>query len=91
MLEFDPRKRISAEEAIKDSYFDDIRLPDQEVRHSNEINLEFDEAGMENMPMEELRKLIVAEMKKLSPANFDFEHDFAEELGEDYWFINSLP
>lgn len=28
MLEFDPRKRISAEEAIKDSYFDDIRLPD---------------------------------------------------------------
>ena len=31
MLEFDPRKRISAEEAIKDSYFDEIRLPDQEV------------------------------------------------------------
>lgn len=28
MLEFDPRKRISAEEAIKDPYFNDIRLPD---------------------------------------------------------------
>jgi len=28
MLEFDPRKRITAAEAIKDSYFDDIRLPD---------------------------------------------------------------
>lgn len=84
MLEFDPRKRISAEEAIKDPYFDDIRLPDQEVRDSTEINLEFDEAGMEDLPMEELRKLIIEEMKNLSPANFDFEHDFAEELGEDY-------
>jgi serine/threonine protein kinase len=28
MLEFDPTKRISAEDAIKDPYFDDIRLPD---------------------------------------------------------------
>ena len=72
MLEFDPRKRISAEEAIKDPYFDDIRLPDQEVRDSTEINLEFDEAGMEDLPMEELRKLIIEEMKNLSPANFDF-------------------
>lgn len=84
MLEFDPRKRISAEEAIKDPYFDEIRLPDQEVRDSNEINLEFDEVGMEDLPMEELRKLIIEEMKKLSPENFDFENDFAEELGEDY-------
>jgi len=85
MLEFDPRKRISAEEAIKDTYFDEIRLPDQEVRNSTEINLEFDEAGMEDLPMDELRKLIINEMKNLSPNNFDFEHDFAEELGEDYW------
>ena len=52
MLEFDPRKRISAEEAIKDSYFDEIRLPDQEVHHPNEINLEFDEVGMENLTMD---------------------------------------
>lgn len=84
MLEFDPRKRISAEEAIKDSYFDDIRLPDQETVKANEINLEFDEVGMENIPMEELRKLILQEMRMLSPSNFDFENDFAEELGEDY-------
>jgi len=26
MLEFSPNKRISAEEAIKDPYFDEIRL-----------------------------------------------------------------
>jgi serine/threonine protein kinase len=30
MLEFNPDKRISAEEAIQDSYFDEIRLEDQE-------------------------------------------------------------
>lgn len=84
MLEFDPRKRITAAEAIKDSYFDDIRLPDQEVAETNEINLEFDEVGMENIPMEELRRLILMEMRMLSPSNFDFKNDFAEELGDDY-------
>ncbi len=26
MLEFNPERRISAEEALKDSYFDEIRL-----------------------------------------------------------------
>lgn len=78
MLEFDPRKRISAEEAIKDSYFDEIRLPDQEVHHPKEINLEFDEAGMENLSMDQLRKLIIEQMRELNPSNFDFENDFAE-------------
>jgi serine/threonine protein kinase len=28
MLEFNPYKRISAEEALKDSYFDEIRIPE---------------------------------------------------------------
>jgi len=28
MLEFNPNKRISAEEALKDSYFNDVRIPD---------------------------------------------------------------
>jgi hypothetical protein len=31
MLEFNPIRRITAEDAIKDSYFDDIRLPEQEI------------------------------------------------------------
>lgn len=30
MIAFDPEQRISAEDALKDSYFDDIRLEDQE-------------------------------------------------------------
>ena len=49
-----------------------------------DIKLEFDEAEMENMPMEDLRKLIVAEMKKSSHVDFNFEDDFEEELCEDY-------
>ena len=43
MLKFNPNQRITAEEAIKDSYFDDIRLPDQETSADlDPINLEFD-------------------------------------------------
>lgn len=30
MLEFNPGKRPTAEEALQDPYFDDIRLPEQE-------------------------------------------------------------
>ena len=82
MLKFDPRKRISAEEAIKDPYFDAIRLPTQEVFEAKEINLEFDEKGMENIPMEEMRRLILQEMRALSPSNFDFDCDIAEVIGD---------
>jgi serine/threonine protein kinase len=28
MLEFNPNKRISAEEALKSPYFDDVRIPE---------------------------------------------------------------
>jgi hypothetical protein len=31
MLWFNPETRITAEEALRDSYFDDVRLPEQEV------------------------------------------------------------
>lgn len=40
---------------------------------------------MEDLSMEELRKLIVKAMAELSPDNFDFTNDFAEELCDDYW------
>ncbi len=30
MIEFNPNKRPTAEEALADPYFDDIRLPEQE-------------------------------------------------------------
>ncbi len=31
MLEFSPIKRLTAEDALKDPYFDEIRLPEQEL------------------------------------------------------------
>ena len=62
MLKLNPNQRISAEEAIKDPYFDDIRLEEQETSTEPEIKLEFDEAGTENMTIDELKKLIIAEM-----------------------------
>lgn len=42
MLEFNPDKRITAEEAIKDSYFDDVRIPEQEEFEICNIDLAFD-------------------------------------------------
>ena len=42
MLDFNYTKRITAEEALKDDYFDDIRLPEQEVFNIPKINLDFD-------------------------------------------------
>ena len=64
MLEFSPIKRISAELALKDPYFDDIRLPEQEVfiagdEANCDIDLQFDD---EEVPLEELRQLIIDEI-----------------------------
>ena len=66
MLEFSPVKRIAAEYAIKDSYFDDIRLPEQEVfitgdEANCDIDLQFDD---EELPLEELRRLIIEEIER---------------------------
>ena len=44
-----------------------------------------DEEGKEDLPIEELRKLIIEEIRLCSSDNFDFENDFEEELCEDYW------
>ena len=41
MLKFSPNERITAEEALKDSYFDDIRLEDQEEFEPCNIDLSF--------------------------------------------------
>lgn len=41
MIAFDPNQRISAEDALKDPYFDDIRLEDQEENSQIEIDLSF--------------------------------------------------
>ena len=52
MLEFNPSKRIPAEIALKDSYFDDVRLPEQENFQPNEIDLKFDD---DELSQEEVR------------------------------------
>lgn len=58
MLTFNPDKRITAEQAIADDYFDDIRLPEQEVTTlvPNKVNLEVDEK--DDLPIEEMHRLI---------------------------------
>jgi len=45
MLQFNPYLRSSTRELIKDPYFDDIRIPENENRAPTKINLEIDEDG----------------------------------------------
>lgn len=45
MLEFNPNKRPTAQEALEDPYFDDIRLPEQEKFDVPLINLPVDDEG----------------------------------------------
>lgn len=53
MLEFNPEKRVSALQAIADPYFDDIRLPEQEINYEvKPIKISVDDD--ENMPLEKL-------------------------------------
>lgn len=85
MLKFNPNERISAIDAIKDSYFDDIRLPEQETSDDKDpINLDFDAKEEDELPMETLKQLILSEIMQVSHNAFDFTNDFAEELCEDY-------
>ena len=85
MLRLNPNERITAEDAINDSYFDDIRLPEQEeVNDKTPIKLEFDEADKENLSIEELKKLIITDINSVKHETFDFNEDFAEELCEPY-------
>ena len=62
MLKFNPNERISAEEALKDQYFDDIRLEDQEIFEACNIDLSFIEAVTED----ELREMITTTLGDLS-------------------------
>ena len=63
MLEFNPNKRISAEEILSDPYFDDVRIPEQENFETCEIDLNFDDV---ELSIEELRQLVVDEIKACS-------------------------
>lgn len=63
MLEFNPDKRISAEEALKDPYFDEVRIPEQESIEPCDIDLHFDDV---DMSVEDIRALIIEEIEKCS-------------------------
>jgi hypothetical protein len=52
MLEFNPSKRITAEEALMDPYFDEIRIQEQETMEPCDIDLFFDDV---EMPIDELK------------------------------------
>jgi len=60
MLEFNPSKRISADAAISDPYFDDVRLEEQENMELPEFALDFDDNDLDET---ELRNLLLEEMK----------------------------
>ena len=60
MLEFNPNKRITAEAALKDPYFDDVRLEEQEDVDIPEFNLQFDE---KELTEEEIKALLQKEME----------------------------
>lgn len=55
MLEFNPKKRITAEEAIADSYFDDIRLPEQETFEVPHIYLPMDDEEEDDLDLKEVK------------------------------------
>jgi serine/threonine protein kinase len=65
MLQFNPQKRLTAEQALKDPYFDDIRIPEQEVFEEEkaavcDVDLKIEEDR--ELTMEELRQLIIEEI-----------------------------
>ena len=83
MLEFNPGKRPTAEEALQDAYFDDIRLPEQERFDVAEIQMPVDDEGCSDMPMADLKRMVIEEITKLDSDKFDYANDYEEEC-EDY-------
>ena len=62
LLEFNPNKRPTAAEALKDPYFDDIRLPEQEKFETPHINLPVDDEGKSDLSIAELKKMVLDEI-----------------------------
>jgi len=74
MLEFNPNKRISAAEALLDSYFDEIRLPEQEEFQPPCIDLSIDDIEKESLSIEELKKLAYEALVEITSDKYDFEN-----------------
>lgn len=83
MLSFNPSMRPTAQQALEDPYFDDIRLPEQERFETALITLPVDDEGKGDLPMEELKRLLIEEISLLNSDHFDFHNDYEEEC-EDY-------
>jgi len=59
MLIFNPEQRISSYEALKDSYFDEVRIEEQEEEIGNLIDLSFIDKYQEGeLKMGELKIMI---------------------------------
>ena len=82
MLEFHPKKRITAAEAILDPYFDDIRLPAQEKFEPPKIDMSIDAEGSENLSIDQLKLKVHEVLKNITSDTFNFEEDVESE--EDY-------
>lgn len=57
MLQFNPQKRITVQEALEYKYFTEVRFPEKEIEA--DFNLEFEFEKDENLNMEKLRNLVV--------------------------------
>jgi serine/threonine protein kinase len=82
MIAFDPNQRISAEDALKDPYFDDIRLEDQEENAQIEIDLSFiDKYHEGQLSPDEMKALI---LKYISDLSKDVKGDIEAYIKENY-------
>jgi len=62
MLQFNPNNRITVNEALANSYFDDIREPEKEINADIPADFEFE--YIENITAHQLRSLFVEEIMK---------------------------
>jgi len=57
---------------FKESYFDDIRLPEQEKFEPPQIDLSIDDHGRENLSIDELKDLVYDALVDITSDTFDF-------------------
>ena len=76
MLEFNPNKRLSAEEALWDEYFDEIRLDNQEKFEAIKIDLSFIDRFHEGeLSMDDMKQIVTEKITEMSD---NWEEDVEE-------------
>eukprot|EP00351_Strombidinopsis_sp_SopsisLIS2011_P001237 CAMPEP_0116883636 /NCGR_PEP_ID=MMETSP0463-20121206/16189_1 /TAXON_ID=181622 /ORGANISM="Strombidinopsis sp, Strain SopsisLIS2011" /LENGTH=88 /DNA_ID=CAMNT_0004538661 /DNA_START=212 /DNA_END=478 /DNA_ORIENTATION=- len=81
MLEFNPNKRITPEEALQDAYFDEIRMPEQESFNIPDVSLDFDNQES-SVSDDRLFDMIVQQIKQNPVDDFNFMDDHTDEDDE---------